>query len=150
MNLHPVVDCRDAGITGLLVIVEAGGGEMYIVGLPGKWREAHIHVRGLGSIKGTAEIELALDPERVEYLCFVVVKDIYPAVSPVLTAGLDIGFIGGPELDVKVKILEFILGDLAFRKILVPGLSRGESISLPIKQDCGSLGRFLTDGWALS
>ena len=60
---HAVVARGDPGILDLFAVLEARGGELYVVGLPGEGREAHVHCGGLLSVEGAAEIKLSLDPE---------------------------------------------------------------------------------------
>ena len=58
MDRHPVVQHRDAGIGDLVALaVESRSSEPDVIGLPGKRRQTHVHIRRLLAVKRPALVE---------------------------------------------------------------------------------------------
>src|SRR5262249_46885069 len=107
VNEYAVVPDADHGVGGLLALVELGGLEFHVVGLPGQRWKAHVHQRSHLTVDAAALVVRPLEAEAVQHLDLVTVLEVDAAVAAALSRGE--GHIGKPEFDVDLVILERFL-----------------------------------------
>src|SRR5262245_3773487 len=107
MNNHAVVLHRDVGRRYALAILEAGGGEIDVVGLPSQGRQAHINERIGLLIKPAAFVVEPLQAEAVENLQLIAVLQIDATISTALSGG--VGHEGKSKFQMQDKVLELDL-----------------------------------------
>ena len=141
MDGDAVVADGDDGVGGLLaVLVELGGGEVDVVGLPLQGREAHVHLGRGVLIDAAALVIEALEAEAVEDLDFVAVLEVQAAIGATLAAAERLE--RQEEFEVQFKISEGLLGlRVGFEEAAGVDLAVDEGVGvLSIEEDGRTLG----------
>ena len=164
MDGDSVVNDRDSGFAGLLaVVIESGGSEVDVVGLPGKGRKAHGHVGSLEAVKTAAPLlgvgahgdfhmlPVIDEAEGIEDLHLITVLKIDSAIAPVLAAERRPGLVGKPEFEMHAKVPVFLarLGGGDEQAVLPLSLDE-VGINSVTDQDVRSGRWAFAEGWTFS
>ncbi len=107
MHQDAVVQDRHARVGDELVSLVLRRSVFDVIGLPGKRRQSHVHVRRLHRVQPAAFVVFPLQAERVEHLTFIASPHVNPAIAAPLAAIFRL--IRSTELDVHLATAELLL-----------------------------------------
>ena len=150
MDFHAVMKNGNASVFHFLAVLEFCSGEINIIGLPSKRREAHVHIRRFNAVNAAALVVFSSKPKRVEHLHLITGLQITTAIAAPLPSGL--GLKRQFKFDVQAVTLKLFYAIRALlQQTILRDFARLELFCIgAIEKHDGTLGRLATKGGAFA